>query len=209
MEDAGTTFCVENFRQAKECDDAELWDESMLEELSACIENGTWVTVAMTTLPPKPNIMKTKWIYKIKPATDGTVLRRKSRVVVDGSRQRHDQYDDTYSPVTHAMTIRLFLAIVVSRRLFLRALDIKTAFLYGRIPGGTKIYVRPPPGYDIPEGHCLLLLRLIYGLRNAPCIWFQTLSNTLQELGFTQSELGGICKMVNFMFLSSSLWTTS
>ena len=105
MEDAGTTFCVENFRQAKECDDAELWDESMLEELSACIENGTWVTVAMTTLPQKPNIMKTKWIYKIKPAADGTVLRRKSRVVVDGSRQRYDQYDDTYSPVAHA---RLF-----------------------------------------------------------------------------------------------------
>lgn len=47
-----------------ECDDAALWDESMLEELSACIENGTWTTVSMATLPPYPNIVKTKWIYK-------------------------------------------------------------------------------------------------------------------------------------------------
>lgn len=49
--------------------------------------------------------------------------------------------------------------------------------------------MKPPPGYDIPDGHVLLLLRSLYGLRNAPRIWFQTLSSSLKDLGFTQSEL--------------------
>ena len=45
MEDVGTVFCPENFKQAHGCDDADLWDASMGEEVGALNQNGTWVTV--------------------------------------------------------------------------------------------------------------------------------------------------------------------
>jgi hypothetical protein len=93
------------------------------------LENKTWHLVP----PPKgKNIIVYKWVYKIKKMVDGTVDRYKACLVSKGSKQHYRiDYEDIFSPIVKAATIRLILSIVVSRGWSLRQLDVQNAFLHG------------------------------------------------------------------------------
>ena len=47
--------------------------------------------------------------------------------------------------------------------------DIKTAYLYSNLD--EEIFMEVPEGYDVPEGHCLLLKKALYGLKQAGQQW--------------------------------------
>src|SRR5437763_12247188 len=116
----------------------------MDEEYGALMKNHTWRLV-----PPRKgnNIIDCRWIYKIKHKADGSIDRYKARLVAKGFKQRYGiDYEDTFSPVVKAATIRLVLAVAVSRGWSLRQLDVKNAFLHGVL--GEEVFMRQPPGYE-------------------------------------------------------------
>jgi hypothetical protein len=89
------------------------WSIAMREEYDALLENKTWHLV-----PPNSttNITDCKWVYHIKRHANGTIDRYKSRLVAKGFKQRYGlDYKDTFSPGVKVATIRLDVAIVVSR----------------------------------------------------------------------------------------------
>jgi hypothetical protein len=105
------------------------WQQAMQEEYNALLQNKTWHLV-----PPSPdkNLIACKWVYRIKKNADGTVERYKGHLVAKGFKQRYGiDYEDTFSPVVKAATIRLVLAISVSRGWSLCQLDVKNVFLHG------------------------------------------------------------------------------
>jgi hypothetical protein len=66
-------------------------------------------------------VIDCKWVDRIKKSADGTIDRYKARLVAKGFKQRNDiDYEDTFSPVVKAATIRTVLAISVSRGWSLR-----------------------------------------------------------------------------------------
>jgi histone deacetylase 1/2 len=107
-------------------------------ELQALLKNKTWHLVP----PPKgENIIDCKWVYKIKKKAEGTIDRYKVRLVAKGFKQRYGiDYEDTFSPVVNAATIRLVLSIAVSKGWSLRKLDVQNAFLHGVLE--EEVYMR-------------------------------------------------------------------
>jgi hypothetical protein len=82
-------------------------------EYMALLKNNTWHLV-----PPDQgnNIIDCKWVYKIKRKPDGTIDRYKARLVAKRFKQRYGiDYEDTFSLVVKAATIRLVLSIAVSK----------------------------------------------------------------------------------------------
>ncbi|KAM0014676.1 putative RNA-directed DNA polymerase [Helianthus debilis subsp. tardiflorus] len=162
------------------------WRNAMVEEFTALAKNGTWSLV-----PPvkNSNIIDSKWVYRLKKDQHGKVTRFKARLVAKGYRQQPGiDYQETFSPVIKATTIRVLLSLAVTNQWPLRQLDVQNAFLHGDLE--ETVYMRQPPGFvdkDKPD-HVCLLHKSLYGLKQAPRAWFNRLSSTLQTLGFNGSK---------------------
>ncbi|KAK1573098.1 hypothetical protein QYE76_008309 [Lolium multiflorum] len=92
------------------------------------------------------------------------------------------------SPVVKIATVRLVLAISVSRGWTLRQLDVKNAFLHGVLE--EEVYMRQPPGYEDmgKTNYVCKLDKALYGLKQAPRAWYSRLSSKLVSLGFLSSK---------------------
>jgi hypothetical protein len=161
------------------------WRHAMQLEFDALISNDTW------TLCPRPlqhNVIRNKWVFKIKKQADGTVERFKARLVAKGFDQQSGvDYTETFSPVIKPSTIRIILAVAVQFEWDIRQLDVSNAFLHGNLL--EEVYMEQPQGFAAkgqPDLVCKLH-KAIYGLKQAPRAWFTRLSNFLLDLGFTAS----------------------
>jgi hypothetical protein len=82
-------------------------------------------------------------------------------------------------------TIRTLLALASVRGWSISRLDVKNAFLNGELR--EDVYMRPPPGYSVPEGMVCHLRRSFYGLKQAPRAWFQLFASVVTAAGFSIS----------------------
>jgi hypothetical protein len=106
----------------------ENWKHAMDAEFEALAKNKTWHLV-----PPEEikNDIDCRWVYKVKKKADGILDRYKARLVAKGFKQRYGiDYEDTFSPVVKAATIRVILSLVLSQGWSLRQLDVQNAFLH-------------------------------------------------------------------------------
>jgi hypothetical protein len=175
------------------------WKEAMKLEFDALISNGTWV------LCPRPalhNIIRNKWVYKIKRKADGSVERFKARLVAKGFDQQCGvDYTETFSPVIKPSTIRVILSLAVHFEWDIRQLDVSNAFLHGFL--AEEVYMEQPQGFrdkDNPDFVCRLH-KAIYGLKQAPRAWFTRLSTFLLDLGFHAS----LVDTSLFIFISGTI----
>ncbi|CAI7857900.1 unnamed protein product [Closterium sp. NIES-54] len=93
----------------------------------------------------------------------------------------------TFSPTPKMTTLRVLLHVAAQPDYELHSLDISTAFLQGSLH--EEIWLRRPPGFtgSFPPGTQWSLRRPVYGLRQAPREWHDTLRTTLAALGFAPS----------------------
>ncbi|CAI7839704.1 unnamed protein product [Closterium sp. NIES-54] len=84
-------------------------------------------------------------------------------------------------------TLRVLLHVAAQRDYELHSLDFSTAFLQGSLH--EEIWLRRPPSFtgSFPPGTQWSLRRPVYGLRQAPREWHDTLRTTLAALGFAPS----------------------
>ncbi|KAJ8774987.1 hypothetical protein K2173_019991 [Erythroxylum novogranatense] len=116
-------------RSFQEASQDERWVQAIESELQALENNHTW---ELTTLPLGKKAIGSKWVFKLKYKSDGTIDKHKARLVAKGFNQVHGvDYYDSFSPVAKVVTVRVFLALAVVKGWSLTQLDINNAFLHG------------------------------------------------------------------------------
>ncbi|GKE79624.1 putative ribonuclease H-like domain-containing protein, partial [Tanacetum coccineum] len=78
--------------------------------------------------------LRTKWVYINKKDERGIVIKNKARLVGQGYTQEESiDYDEVFSPLARIEAIRLFLAYASFMGFMVYQMDVKSAFLYGKI----------------------------------------------------------------------------
>nr|GFC38287.1 putative ribonuclease H-like domain-containing protein [Tanacetum cinerariifolium] len=153
------------------------WVEAMQAEMQQFRNQKVWVLVPL--LDGKRAI-GTKWILKNKKDARGIVCRNKARLVAQGHRQEEGiDYTDLFAPVARIEAIRLFLAFASFIGFKVYQMDVKSAFLYGKID--EEVYVTQPRGFEDPDHpkRVYKVVKALHGLHQAPRAWYERLSTFL------------------------------
>jgi hypothetical protein len=172
--------CFEEVAQKKE------WMDSMTEEYQSIIKNDVWEVVPR---PKNKDLVSSKWIYKIKHATDGSIEKHKARFVACGFSQKEGiDYEETFAPVAKYTSIRTIIAHAAKTKWKLHKMDVKTTFLNGVIE--EEVYIEQPRGFEVEDRntHVYRLKKALYGLKQAPRVWYGRIDSFLTSLGFTKSK---------------------
>ncbi|CAI7911939.1 unnamed protein product [Closterium sp. NIES-54] len=160
------------------------WQAAMDAEMASWKSTGTYVDA----VPPLgKNIVSGMWIFRVK-RPPGSPPVFKARYVARGFSQRQGvDYFQTFSPTPKMTTLWVLLHVAAHRDYELHSLDFNTAFLQGSLH--EEIWLRRPLGFTgtSPPGTQWSLRRPVYGLRQAPREWHDTLRTTLAALGFAPS----------------------
>nr|GEY05034.1 retrovirus-related Pol polyprotein from transposon TNT 1-94 [Tanacetum cinerariifolium] len=127
----------EDTRKENECNDQEKEDNFNstnnvnIEELLQFKLQEVWTLVDL--LNGKRAIC-TKWIFRNKKDKSGIMIINKARLVAQGYTQEEViDYDEVFSPVARIEAIRLFLTYASFKDFIVYQIDVKSAFLYGKI----------------------------------------------------------------------------
>ncbi|CAI7744767.1 unnamed protein product [Closterium sp. NIES-54] len=154
-------------------------------EIASWKSTGTYVDEVH---PHGANIVDGMWIFRVK-RPPGSPPAFKARYVARGFSQRQGvDYFHTFSPTPTMTTLRVLLHVAAQRDYELHSLDFSTAFLQGSLH--EEIWLCRPPGFtgSFPAGTQWSLRQPVYGLRQAPREWHDTLRTTLAALGFSPSS---------------------
>ncbi|CAI7851288.1 unnamed protein product [Closterium sp. NIES-54] len=164
---------------------ASQWSAAMDAEMASYRSTGTYVDEVP---PPGANVVDGMWIYRVK-RPPGSPPVFKARYVARGFRQREGvDFFQTFAPTPKMTTLRVLLHIAAQRDYELHSLDFSTAFLQGSLH--KEVWLRRPSAFTgtFRPGTQWRLRRPVYGLRQAPHEWHDTLRSTLADLGFQPSS---------------------
>ncbi|GKA49449.1 putative ribonuclease H-like domain-containing protein, partial [Tanacetum coccineum] len=123
------------------------WIEAMQDELLQFKLQKVWTLV---DLPNGKRLIGTKWVYRNKKDEKGIMIKNKARFVSQGYTQEEGiEYDEVFAPVARIEAIRLFLAYSSFKDFMVYQMDVKSAFIYGKIE--EEVYVCQPPGFEDPD----------------------------------------------------------
>ncbi|GJX89416.1 putative ribonuclease H-like domain-containing protein, partial [Tanacetum coccineum] len=144
----------------------------------------------LVDLPNGKKAIGTKWVFRNKKDEKGIVKRNKERLVAQGYTQEEGiDYDEVFGLVVRIEAIRLFFAYASFKDFVVYQIDVKSAFLYGKIE--KEAYVCQTPGFEdlnFPD-RVYKVEKALYGLHQAPRAWYETLSTYLLDNGFQRGKI--------------------
>ncbi|BBN68038.1 transposable element gene, partial [Prunus dulcis] len=144
------------------------WIKAMEDELYVIEKNGTWELV---NRPSDKQVIGVKWIAK-----------EQARLVAKGYVQKPGiDYNETFAPVARLDTIRTLIALAAQKGWKLYQLDVKSAFLNGKLQ--EEVYVEQPEGFVIQgkEDRVYRLHKALYGLKRHLEPGMEKLTKSLSE----------------------------
>ena len=151
------------------------------------MKNDVWDIVPK---PENKSVVSSQWIYKIKHATDGSIVKYRKLFVARGFSQKEGiDYEETFSPVARYTSIKTIMALASMMKWDLHQIGVKTSFLNGVIE--EEVYIEQPQGFEVEDRvtHVCKLKNALYGLKQAPRAWYGRIASFLTSLGFTKSKV--------------------
>nr|GEU74219.1 retrovirus-related Pol polyprotein from transposon TNT 1-94 [Tanacetum cinerariifolium] len=108
---------------------------------------------------------------------------------IEPKKEEGIDYDETFAPVARMEAIKVFLAFAAYMNLKVYQMDVKSAFLNGKLK--EEVYVKQLPGFkgsEFPD-YVGKLNKALYGLKQAPKAWYETLSAFLIQNKFTRGRI--------------------
>ena len=177
---SGSHDIPRNYWEAMNHPQKEKWGRSIGKEYCSLLANDVFEYVLREGWM---KVLKSFWVLTVKYDADGLEDTLKARLVAGGHQQVYGvDHGDTFAPVTRNVTFRCFLAIVASRNMKVKQLDVTTAFLHGEID--CDVYMEQPDGF-VQGGRdtVIKLKKCLYGLKQAPRAWHKKLTDHLKSLG--------------------------
>ena len=135
-------------------------------------------------------VLPCKWVYRLKITPEDAKSKYKARLVAKGFIQKEGiDYFDTYSRVTRIITIHTLIVLASIYNLIIHQMDVKTAFLNGDLE--EEICMDQLEGY-VAKGQkkkVCMLVKSLYGLKQAHRAWYERLSKFLIENEFTHENV--------------------
>ncbi|GJW15301.1 retrovirus-related pol polyprotein from transposon TNT 1-94 [Tanacetum coccineum] len=163
------------------------WVDSMQEEPNQFYRNKVWTLVP---LPYGKIAIGSKWVFRNKKDEHVITTKNKARLVAQGYSQKEGiDYDETFTPVARMEAIRIFLAFSTYMNFKVYQIDIKSAFLNGKLK--EEVYVKQPPGFESSEFpyYVYKLDKALYALKQVPRAWYETLFTFLIQNMFTKGRI--------------------
>nr|GEY56554.1 hypothetical protein [Tanacetum cinerariifolium] len=126
------------------------------------------------------NVINMKWLCKNKHDEENTVTCNKARLVAKGFAQKEGiDFEESFAPVARLEAVRLFVAYAAHKSFPVYEMDVKTTFL--NRPLKEEVYINQPDGFANPyhPDQVYRLKKELYGLKEAPRVWYDELSNFL------------------------------
>jgi len=188
---------------------AEEWLDVMESELASVISNDTWSIVDRLD---DCNVVESRFVLRNKQNKDGSLERRKARIVARGFSQTLGvDFNQIFAPVARLSSIRVVIALAARHDIVIRQLNVTTAYLNGELKerifmevlkyteqvlvnliaskNNEDVAVRAKKMLKkIQSGNKVCLLKkALYGLRQAGRCWHLRLRNELERSGLKQS----------------------
>ena len=150
-----------------------------------------------------------RWVLRPK-LIDGK-LQTKARLCARGFEEADGDFR-TDSPTCMRESVRIVISIIAAKSWILHSIDYKTAFLQGK-PIERDIFIRPPKECNTKQ--IWKLKKTVYGLSDAPRVWYLRLREELIKLGahvstydqglfYWHSE--GMLQGIIISFVDDQLW---
>ncbi|KAI0996034.1 hypothetical protein K3495_g12147 [Podosphaera aphanis] len=147
-----------------------LWKDAIKSELDSLYNTNTnTYTIMSGSPPPGKKVISSKIVLRKKFKNDGSLARRKARIIVRGFEQQYGiDYFETFASVIRYNTLRILLSKAAVEDLDIEALDVDTAFLNPKL--NEEVYMKIPdffslqhPGISRRKNY-LKLNKSLYGL---------------------------------------------
>ncbi|RDX85061.1 hypothetical protein CR513_33797, partial [Mucuna pruriens] len=119
------------------------WRETMNMEIKTIEKNKMW---ELTDAPKGVKHIGVKWIFKTKLNESGNIEKYKAKLVAKGYAQRYEvDYTEVFAPVARLDTVRVLLALAAQCGWEVFQLDVKSAFLHGKLK--EEVFVQQSEGF--------------------------------------------------------------
>jgi hypothetical protein len=119
-------------------------------------------------VPLDKHVMGARWVFVKKRTADGKLIKLKACYIAKGYAQIAGvEFVDIFAPTATFVLLRLLLTVAAKSNWPVYSFDFVAAYLHS--PIDKDVWLRPPEGLDVPQGHACKLQKALYGTKQAAC----------------------------------------
>jgi hypothetical protein len=176
------------YKEAMKGSDKDKWKKGVDEEHERFQKHKVFKAVPRGEVPVGSKILTSTWAMKKK--ASGVFRARLNARGYEQVPGKHYEPNSIAAPVTSDVTIRIVLTLLLLAKWHAELLDVKGAFLHGEFDDGETLYMEIPEGFEeyYPAGFIWMLLRTIYGLKQAAVAFWKQLILAFASMNYHRSK---------------------